>query len=490
MRKLSVLVVLCVVGVRPACADDKTYGPINVSATSVSGDQVRGPIKVKLVGINVIQKNVEVGINVSYPSGPDLTLPFIPKFTGSGPMTTTPPAAAPTPASASAIANKAANKMLSRNVLPNPNDVGPVFNDLVADLNRYEGARFALQGSILNGIDAVGTANTRVTAFVSSSNLALATDPTGSTLLIQIGPLLSSFVNPALSYRWPSSDVATLETNLAVLKNDLVVLQDNPGWTGWVASVTNKNTYDAVVSRVSDLVTLASGLEATSNKSASSLSDAQTKLQQWDSILVSVQAGGAGSFARTVDAGCSFGFANNKNSLVEMLSTDRLSAAGTAASKLDIVTVICSSPLSISGGFGFSTVHEREISFIQSQNSSGQAISVFGYKASSNFKPLPLLLLNTRIHEWNDDWAVHLSNGAVVDIKTGAAGGTDVEFVSGASFSFRRSLFITGGFHAGRVQSLAGGFSIGQQVPSSISTPPTENRWSPGFVIAFTYKLK
>jgi hypothetical protein len=490
MRKLFLLAILCAFYVRPASADDKIYGPVNVSATSVSGDQVRGPITVRLVGINVIHWNVQVGVNVTYPSGPDLTLPFIPKLTGTGAQTTTPPPTTPTDASRSATTNTAPNQMLAPHTLLQPQDVGGVFTYLVNKLNQYEGDRLDLQGNIQTGIATVSDANTKVAAFASSSDLALATQPEGATLLPQIAPLLSGYVAPALSYHWPNANVATLETNLVVLKNNLVVLQDNPGWSDWIKTVTNKNAYDAVVSRVNDLVTSASTLEATSNKSAAALTDSQTKLQQWNAILTSALSGGAASFTRTVPASCSFGFSNNKNIQVEMATTDRLAAPGAAASKLQIVTVICSTPFSISGGFGFSSVKEQTVSFLQSQNSSGQVISVFGYKAKSSFRPLPLLMLNTRFHEWNDDWAVHFSNGAVVDIKTGAAGGTDVEFVSGISLSFRRSLFITGGFHAGRIQKLAGGFAIGQQVPASVSSPPTESRWTPGAVIAFTYKFK
>jgi hypothetical protein len=488
-RALAILLVSGFVVITTS-AQQRDYGPVNVSAATVSGDQFRGPARVRIVGINVVQKNVEVGVNVSYPQGPDLSLPFVPKLPSVGSQTTTAPAATPTAASMSATANKAATRTLARNVLPNTGDVGPVFGNLVNDLNQDEGSRFALQQSIQTGIDTVNEANTQVNAFVSSSSIALAADPNGVSLLSQIPPLLNTVLSPALAYHWPSADVAVLETDLATLRNNLVVLQDNSGWAGWIAIASNKTSYDAVVSRVNELINLASALESTNNKSAATLNDLQNKLQQWSSLLSSINAAGSSAFSRTVDTTCGFGFANNKNSVVELKSTDRMAATGTTPVTLDLVTIICSSPLSISGGFGFSTVSEREVSFIQSEDSSGTVISTFGYKAKSNFKPLPLLLLNTRIHEWNDDWAIHVSNGAVVDIKTGAASSTDVEFVSGLSVSYRRSLFVTGGFHAGRIQSLAGGFTIGQQVPLSVSTPPTQARWAPGFVLAFTYKLK
>jgi hypothetical protein len=477
-----------------AGADDKLYGPINVASTAVSGDQVRGPIKVQLVGVNVIQRNVQVGVNVTYPAGPDLTLPFIPPIPKSAPQSATPPTqgGAPSAAAADTISRaQSLRAIIPRNTLTQSSDVGLAFSALVTNLNDYEQTRYSLQGDIQNSIDRVNSATSQVTALVTSSDSALASDASGTALLRQIPLLLSGAVSGALSSTWPNSGVAALESNMSILKNSLATLPDNPGWLAWVATASNKTAYDAIVARVNDLTGLVAGLEGATNKSAGTMSDSQSKLQQWKSILGAVAdaaSSGKDPFSRTINVTCSFGFSNNKNSQIEMISTDRLAAAGTTASKQDIVTVICSSPFSISAGFGFSTVHEQQVSFIQSLNSSNQVVSVFGYKALSN--PLPLLILNTRVHEWNDDWALHASTGAVVDIKTGAAGGTDVEYVAGLSVSYKRSFFITPGFHAGRAQNLAGGFTIGQTVPPGISAPPVESHWTPGFVLAFTYRLK
>jgi hypothetical protein len=458
-----------------ADADDRVYGPVNVASTTISGDQVRGPIKVQIVGVNIIQRNVQVGINVTYPAGPDLTLPFIPPIPKSG--------AAPT--------TTAPSQLL---VAPHaPPTVASIFDGLIESLKSYEKERYRLQGSIQTAIDTVNSASMQVGAFVGSSNAALAADPAGKGLLSQIRPMITGPIQAALAASWPNSDVAALEGNLAMLKDSLATLSSNGDWSTWIANPGNKTAYDAAVTRTNDLIGLAAALESSSNKSASTMSDSQSKLQQWAAILGNIAdaaKSGKDPFSQTIDVTCSFGFSNNKNSQVEMISTDRLAAPGTAPTKQEIVTVICSSPLSISAGFSFSTVHEQQVSFIQSLNSSNQVVSVFGYKGLSNFKPLPLLMLNTRLHEWKDDWAVHASTGAVVDIKTGAAGSTDVEYIAGLSVSYKRSFFITPGFHAGRVQKLAGGFSIGQVVPQGISIPPVESHWTPGFILAFSYRLK
>jgi hypothetical protein len=132
----------------------------------------------------------------------------------------------------------------------------------------------------------------------------------------------------------------------------------------------------------------------------------------------------------------------------------------------------------VSGGFGFSTVNEREFVFVQSTKpvtTNGQTtqevINRFGFKNNSSFRPIPLLLLNTRVYEPNDNIALHVSAGAGGDIKTGEAG-SDVEFIVGPSISFKRSMFVTTGLHIGRVPKLAGGFQIGDEVPEGIDAPP------------------
>jgi hypothetical protein len=481
------------IAIAMANATDKVYGPINISATSISGDQVSGPAQVQLVGLNTIQRNIQVGVNVTYPAGPDLSLPFIPPIPTAGKQTTPPvqpPGGAPAPSGAGATQaqNARARRAITSQSLSTNQDVNVVFNGLVDALNNYETDRSSVQEAIQNTILLTNQTTTAVTAFVQSVDSSLAAQPTGATVLLRI-PAVNAQIDMALMAVWPNADIAGLEGNLQVLKNNLATLQDQGGWAAWVAIGGNKAAYDGVGARVNDLITLAATFDPTANKSAATLTDAQTKLQQWSAILSAIAAA-PNPFARTINVTCSFGFGNNKNTVIELVSTDRLAAAGSTPTKLDVVTVICSSPLSISGGLGFSTAPEQQFSFVQSVNSSGQVVSALGYKALSKFRPLPLLLLNTRLLEWKDVWGLHVSNGAVVDIKTGAAGGTDVEYVSGLSVSFKRTLFVTTAFQAARVQSLDPGFTIGQTVPSAITTPPVQARWSPAFVLAFTYKLK
>ncbi|HEY0377879.1 MAG TPA: hypothetical protein VGC87_13225, partial [Pyrinomonadaceae bacterium] len=223
----------------------------------------------------------------------------------------------------------------------------------------------------------------------------------------------------------------------------------------------------------------------------------QQSLSAWRDIFNEAHEQGESYFELPyVEAGCGFAFDQNKETEVMLVKKDRLAAADSDPVEQSLVTVVCSSPLSISGGFGMSRIAEREFVFVPSTKSvteNGQTttkvINRFGFKNNSSFRMIPLLLLNTRIKEWNDTVALHMSAGAGVDIKTGEAG-TDVEFVAGPTLSFKRTMFVTAGVHFGRVPKLAGGFEVGQEVPEGIDQPPIEKAWKPGFVIAVTYKLK
>jgi hypothetical protein len=274
------------------------------------------------------------------------------------------------------------------------------------------------------------------------------------------------------------------------LKNDLEALKSYEGWSTWYS--IKGAAYEATKARVVELQTGLKAIDSTSDV-AKKFSDAQDNVRRWAVILAGVQKGGADGFTLTTDACCGFSFGDTKSNKIELIKTDRLAAPGTASRRDEIVTVECTTPFTVSGGFGFSSVDEREFVFVSSKPSAGGTapVNTFGFKNRSSFRTIPLMLIHTRLKEWNDTFALHASAGAGVDIKTGQpANGTDIEFIVGPSLSFKRSFFVTTGVHVGRVSTLAGGFSIGDTVPSGLSAPPIEKTWKPGFIVAFTYKIK
>jgi hypothetical protein len=292
---------------------------------------------------------------------------------------------------------------------------------------------------------------------------------------------------------WPYQSISTINGSLSNLRNLLVTLPAAASdWAAWIAVAGQKASYDAAVARVNDLITSMTDLTNPTNASLKNFQTLSTQLGTWSGVLAGINGAGVAAFRYEQRVTCSFAFENSKETKLEIVTTDRLSQSPTPV-RQELVTVICSSPFSISGGFGFSTIDESSIGFQTSNktDSTGKAQSVFGHDAQSNYRPIPLLLLNTRVWEPNGRFSVHLSGGAAVDVKTGA-GGADLEYVLGPSFAYRRSIFITPGLHIGRVGILSpdSGFKIGDVVPTDLSAPPIQKTWKSAFVLAFTWKIR
>ncbi|HVQ40374.1 MAG TPA: hypothetical protein VMS31_22725, partial [Pyrinomonadaceae bacterium] len=455
----------------------------DVSKEVLSGDKIRGPATIELKNLNVLRYDIRVGKDATFPPAPDLKLPFIP------PIPTQPKKPATDPAAAGVAGD-----------LPDP--ITAAFSVSVTSLNLIEGEKAReVNGKIAQAISTVNLARGNLESLVTTSDSTLSTGGGPSAIIMEASRLTSGGgeIDLALAKSWPDEKIEELLGNLEILKNDLLTLPTTPvgandkSWTQWYTA--NKSSYDAIVARVTELQTQLSGLKSNSTQ-GTAFREAQKKLRAWKPILIGVRDGGTAGFNRTVKVGCGFAFDTGKETKVKIIKTDRWAEPGTPATNEEVVTVVCSSPLSVSAGFGFSNIDEREFVFVPSTKmvtANGQTsqvvISRFGFKNKSSFRTLPVLLLNTRVWEPNDIFALHVSTGAAVDVKTGESG-TDLEYIAGPSISFWRSLFITSGLHIGRVPKLAGGFELDQEVPTGISQPPVEKAWKKGFVTTFTYKIR
>lgn len=480
----------------PIPVPEKTF-KIHVPSEQFSGDKIRGPVTIELQNLNVLRYDIKVGKDVTFAAGPDLKLPFIPAIP-----------AEPQKSNAGGtqgVVDAAAAAMLAAPPAP-CNAIQTCFRDLVDQLNGIEFAKATDVNARITDISAdVNLAKADVESLVAASDSILATGGGVTALLGGLPPILGDgggvpgTINTALNTSWPDTEIENLLGRLNTLKNDLLSLPTMPvaglSFDNWYKSPGNKAAYDAARARIEELQTQLAGLKGSST-AGNAFQAAQNKLRLWKPILIGVQTGGVAGFTQVVKVGCSFAFDSTKETKVKIVKRDRLADPGAPTTSDEVVTVVCSSPLSVSAGFGFSNVDEREFVFVPSTKTTttgGQTtqtvISRFGFRNKSAFRTLPVLLLNTRIWEPSDTLALHLSTGAAVDIKTGE-GGTDLEYLVGPSISFRRSFFITPGLHIGRVPKLAGGFSLDEEVPTGISEPPLEKTWKKGFVVAFTYKVR
>lgn len=458
---------------------------VDVAKGKTTGDKIRGPAKIRLKNLNILRYDIRVGQDVTFPTAPDLTLPFIP------PIPDQP------------------EQLTGVNAFVASNDaIDDKFKQLLVNLDPIETEKATqVNGVIETAISNTNTAKNNLEALVTTSDAVLTTGGGPGAIIVGLPPLIGSpgggaagEIDIALSYAWPDAKIENLLGRLQLLRNGLLTLPTTPlsagdtTWDNWYKGA-NKASYDYVVSRSAELQNQLNGVKSSSTQ-GTVFQDAQSKLRRWKPILIGIRDGGVAGFEREFEVGCGFAFDTGKETKIKLIKHDRLADPGAGTTDDEIVTVVCSSPLSISAGFGFSNVDEKEFVFVQSTKpvtTNGQTtqavINRFGFRNRSGFRTLPVVLLNTRVWEPTDTFALHVSTGAAVDIKTGQ-GGTDLEYIVGPSLSFWRSLFITPGLHIGRVNKLAGGFELDQEVPTGINEPPIEKSWKKGFVTTFTYKIR
>lgn len=452
-------------------------------ALTAAGDKIRGPRSIKPVLVNRIRYRVTPKTDTTFTDGPSLALPFIPQIPEAQ--------AAEAPDAGASVNNRM--RLLMRGQVDEFLRAAPAAEDqfqaIINVLDTYERRKVTeVQNPISRLLRDTKTARDATERFVRDSDSLLAG---GTQNVLGRLPGLIALINESGRTPWPDTQINDISAGLSILKNALRRISDG----NWLTA--NRERVNAVESRIDslrqELAALSHNNQADSP--ATKYDESQSALRGWRDIFSDAHEQGAGYFELPyIDVGCGFGFNQNKQTIVSLVMVDRLGEE--ARQEKVIATVICSSPLSISGGFGFSTLDEKEFVFVPSiktvtenGQTTDQVIKRFGFKNSSSFRAIPVLLLNTRIYEPNDTLAFHMSAGAGVDIKTGQAG-TDLEFIVGPSVSFKRTLFFTAGAHIGRVPKLAGGFELDQEVPESVSEPPIEKAWKTGFIFTVTYKLK
>lgn len=161
------------------------------------------------------------------------------------------------------------------------------------------------------------------------------------------------------------------------------------------------------------------------------------------------------------------------------------------------------SRLSLSAGFGFSTINEikiiRQASLIPGAGGTQTLGNRFGFENRSRFRPSGLLLLNAHLLRFgifdNNDTTLAFSGGLVLSQRSSAntsGSGLATEFIAGPSLGFvNNRMFLTLGFHAARVEQLGGGFNIGDPVPANLADPiPVEKNWRNGLMFSITYRIR
>jgi hypothetical protein len=357
------------------------------------------------------------------------------------------------------------------------------FDLLGGDLNKREADVAKLESDLKSVRDRVNGVSQDAQSFIDQSD---GYDP--NSILARIGELVSaidSVTPPGLP--WP--DDQKVKTDLQKLDNDLVTLPSRhpKDWADWLKQGQNQATYNTVVARVQALKKY--------------INDDLSKFrQEWEKLIAKLRDGRAhftgicrqGESAFVMEELVSCKDSPPNNATYNLIRQDL--AGGKELAPIPMFTLECSHPISLSTGIAFSRLNEDEFGFENRvvQVDGNPTIDTFKVITStkrSNFRPVPLLLINTRLWDFSPDYSLNFSFGAGVDIKTGKTG-TDIEFLLGPSLKIQDRFFVTFGTHIGRVVKLAEGFNEDDRVPGELTEVPTRKEYKAGFGIAFSFRVK
>ncbi len=213
-----------------------------------------------------------------------------------------------------------------------------------------------------------------------------------------------------------------------------------------------------------------------------------SKLTQWNEYGKGATKVNPFSMSRPV--GCEFAFSRTKDVVVTLTRVDMTPGLVNPPSQTVLTaTVECTSPFSLSAGVVFSTVPNHEYAIAATPTTPGATTTqnTIIQTSSSNFHPLPLALINTRLWEPKDKVAIYASFGAAANVRSQSAGGSTAEYLVGPSIGLWRTAFITLGVHLGSEAKVGGGYSVNSPVPASLTSVPLSTHYTAGFGVGISF---
>jgi hypothetical protein len=275
-----------------------------------------------------------------------------------------------------------------------------------------------------------------------------------------------------------------------------------PGWAVWYTKC--KGAYDGLEAEVTTDIAAAQQYSAQSDK-VTALRKTLAVVKFWDDRFSSfgltrdLTAAQINSLnlqsviTKSTPEPCSHFFNKNETATVAISYSDltpTLNGSAPSSGKTDaFVTISCSSPFSLSAGVGFSTISNPEFAIVKSAGGANNtSVNKFGVLSDSHPHPMPIAIAHVRLHDWlNNLLAAHGSFGVAGNFQGQSSGGSSAEFLVGGSVSVWRTMFLTLGLHIGAKPSLAGGFHVGDVVPSDISSVQVSKSYTTGFGFAITF---
>ena len=207
----------------------------------------------------------------------------------------------------------------------------------------------------------------------------------------------------------------------------------------------------------------------------------------WDSLIKALTED---SFLLKTYIRCGTLFNQNRQVAVRLLLTDRLPLFEGAnltptEPQNPFVTVRCASPFTVSAGIEFSFLSTSTFGIVPSGASGDKA---FGITDSAQINPLPIAMVHGRIHEgWDHNVGLFASFGVAAHVQGSSSGGSSAEYLTGFSLALLRTMYLTVGWHVGKVSSLSGGYKVGDAVPAGVTVVPVTSSYQSHFGLAITF---
>lgn len=421
------------------CSPEKLAKAVLLSPRD-TGEIVEGPVCVGVI-VNVLRYSVEFGRSVSFIAGPNLVSGFTPPTTGGG---------------------------------AEPKNA----DDLVAALRQARNTWLATDR--LNTINSgtVSKAVAELKGLVSNSDDVFRTNGAAAVVRATQAADIQDEIKQALDATWKATD--DIYIGLKSLQATVTsLLLGNP-------STDEKARLGAIQTEINSFITEVTPSTSAGDKTAA-FNKQQAIVRFWSRMFAGLTEE---AFTKTTFVTCGVSFNQDKQIAVKLIQFDRLPLFdGQSPSSVDVkdpfVTVTCASPFSVSVGVELRFLENKAFGLVPSGTSGANQFNVTDDEKTI---PLPMGMVHARLKEWsNHRIGLNASFGVAAHITSSAAGGSGAEYLSGLSLSLYRTIYITPGWHIGKVSALAGGYKPGDAVPTGVTAAPVRSSYEHGFGLSFTF---
>lgn len=411
-----------------------------------SGEVITGPVCVS-VQFNALHYSAELGRTVTFTAGPALATQIATAPTGGG--------GAPNALTVTA------------------NTIEAQFQALFNEWNGLAAQNIAATATVTKAVNALQ-------AFVSQSDDIYRTSGAAAVIAAGSDARLQSIITNAhtAAGNWSASD--KIQLGLDALQSSIsLLLLSNP-------NAADKATLTGLQTQITAMSTAIAPSAITGDKTTAFYKQVAI-VDYWDRIMKSLTPD---VFTKSTYVTCGVTVNQTKQIAVKLYTADRTPSFTSqpvtlTAAKDPFVTVSCPSPFAISGGVEMRFLKTSTFGLVPSGST---GTNQFGITQNQSTIPMAIALAHVRLIEDSASrFGLFGSFGIAAHSQGSGTAGSAAEYLAGATFGLFRTMFITAGAHIGQVSALAGGYKVGDAVPTGVTTAPVTGSYKVGFGLAISF---